>query len=299
MKTLLTTLALGFSSAFAAPFSFVALGDMPYGGKPENYAAFDRLIATVNRTAPSFTVHVGDIKSGSTSCADAELLKVRTQFNTFEQPLIYTPGDNEWTDCHREKAGKFNPLERLSFLRSNFFDGKQSLGKTPMPLTTQPNYPENSRWTQGGVVFTTLHVIGSNNGLERTPEMAAEYFPRNAANLAWLLQAFAQAKSIDAKAVVVFAQADLWDPAPLAPTSGLIDTVNALREQAKAFGKPVLFVHGDSHVTRLDQPFNTYDDSSAPNFWRLEVPGDQRVAAIKVTVDPEDPAVFAYRLLLP
>ena len=37
-----------------------------------------------------------------------------SEFNNFEAPFIYTPGDNEWTDCHRENNGSFDPIERLT-----------------------------------------------------------------------------------------------------------------------------------------------------------------------------------------
>ena len=51
-------------------------------------------------------------------------------------------------------------------------------------------FRENVRWTYGGALFVTLHVIGSNNNLGRTPVMDAEYAERTAANLAWMRQAF-------------------------------------------------------------------------------------------------------------
>ena len=76
-----------------------------------------------------------------------------------------------------------------------FFQGDQSLGRRTIRLTRQSEdtryakFRENVRWTQGDVLFVTLHVIGSNNNLGRTPEMDAEYSERNAANLAWMRQA--------------------------------------------------------------------------------------------------------------
>ncbi len=75
-------------------FSFVALGDMPYN-IPGDYQKFDRLIAAVNRMKPSFTLHVGDIKSGSQPCSDEIFQKTLDQFQTFDGALVYTIGDNE------------------------------------------------------------------------------------------------------------------------------------------------------------------------------------------------------------
>ena len=35
--------------------------------------------------------------------------------------VVLTPGDNEWTDCHRVAAGEYQPLERLAKLREVFY----------------------------------------------------------------------------------------------------------------------------------------------------------------------------------
>ena len=73
---------------------------------------------------------------------------IRAEFDRFEMPLLYTPGDNEWTDCHRVAAGMFNPLERLDVLRDVFFDAPgQTLGADPLPVASQDaiGFPENRR----------------------------------------------------------------------------------------------------------------------------------------------------------
>lgn len=153
----------------AAPFSFVALGHMPYT-LPGDHARFERLIDSVNAMRPAFTLHVGNIKGGSTECSDANFQKVLGEFGMFDGPLISTIGDNAWTDCHREKAGKCDPPERLARVRQMFFKDANSFGKTKLPLTRQAAsgpMVENARWVRGSVVFATIHVVGSNNGFER------------------------------------------------------------------------------------------------------------------------------------
>ena len=69
---------------------------MPYR-LPADYVRFENLIQQVNQEKPAFSVHVGDFKSGSTLCSDEYFNKIHAYFETFSQPLIYTPGDNEWT----------------------------------------------------------------------------------------------------------------------------------------------------------------------------------------------------------
>ena len=56
-----------------------------------------------------------------------------------------------------------------------FFADKKSLGQRKFELEQQPEFPENLRWRRGGVLFLTLHIVGSNNNLGRTPEGDAEY----------------------------------------------------------------------------------------------------------------------------
>ncbi len=100
-------------------FKFVALGDMPYS-IPDDYVRYERLINVINGVNPSFTIFVGDTKSGSSECSDQNNQKAKGYFNQFTSPLIYSIGDNEWTDCHRISAGGYDPIERLSSLRANF-----------------------------------------------------------------------------------------------------------------------------------------------------------------------------------
>lgn len=296
-KHLISLSILVLSQAFAAQHTFIAIGDTPYGLKPEDYAKLERLIGRINQIQPAFTVHVGDVKNGSTPCSDEVILKSRDMLNTFKNPLIYTPGDNEWTDCHREKAGKYNPLERLTFVRKNFFQNGMSLGQSPVKLDSQSanalysKFVENTRWDRDGVQYVTLHVIGSDNNLQRNLESAQEFFERNTANMAWLKETFQKASSNNAKALVLFMQADMLS----ALSPGFTDMLAELKTQVAAFKKPVLLVHGDSHVFTIDRPFNTDADNSAPNLTRLEVPGDGRVYGIQVGIDTEDAGVFSFK----
>ncbi|MFM2422240.1 MAG: hypothetical protein RL291_770, partial [Pseudomonadota bacterium] len=119
------------------PFTFFVMGDVPYR-IPQDMPKFERLLAAANALKPAFSVHVGDIKSSSEPCTDEYFKSILTRFGRLEHPLIYTPGDNEWTDCSRERAGKFDPRERLSKVRELFYaKPSESLGKAPMPVESQ------------------------------------------------------------------------------------------------------------------------------------------------------------------
>jgi hypothetical protein len=292
----------------AEALKFVAIGDMPYGDPVQVYPRFKRLIAAINKRGPAVTIHVGDIKSGSTPCTDA-LLKEQLDFlNSFEKALVYTPGDNEWTDCHRASAGQFDPLERLARLREMFFKAPQSLGKAPIPIERQSDlmpaykdFVENSRFNKGGVQFATLHVVGSNNGLEpRDPAAASEFFSRDQANITWLRDTFAKARKEGAAAVVIAMQADMFEfdfghfgkDEHLAH-SGFRNIADALVKEANAFSRPTLLIYGDSHSFRVHTPFR----KRAPALLGLEVFGEDQMHAVEVTIDTDDPAVFSFRPL--
>lgn len=286
-------------------FSFVALGDMPYN-IPADYQKFDRLIAAVNRMKPAFTIHVGDIKSGSQPCSDEIFQKTLDQFQTFDGALVYTPGDNEWTDCHRRQAGGFDPRERLKRVRQMFYpDPGKSLGKTPVAVESQGKlmpefsaYVENSRFEKNGVLFIGIHVVGSNNGFEAIdPEAAKEFFERDKANVAWLDAGFRRAQEIGAKAVVVFMQAEFdqarFPNGSMPRQSGFTNVLDAIDKGATAFGKPVLVVNGDEHFIEL-KPLKNSRGKPIANVLKLMVYGENDVHAVRVIVDPDSAGVFGF-----
>ena len=87
---------------------------------------------------------------------------------------------------------------------------------SPTPLCLGVNGPtpcvENRRWFHGGVTFATLNVQGSCNNLCDTAPDPKEFAARNAADIAWLQETFAEAKARGSAAVMLIAQADPgWD----------------------------------------------------------------------------------------
>lgn len=281
----------------AAELHFVALGDLPYGSDEVAGSNYRNLIDSINRTEPRFSIHVGDFKSGSTLCSDEEFQRQRRHFDRFSRPVVFTPGDNEWTDCHRKSNGSFDPLERLAKLRSLFFTPYQSLGATTMPVESQsvvhpkfPRYIENQRWVIDEVLFITVHIVGSNNNFEtRDPKAVEEFFERDAANLAWINAGFDLASTRKIEAVIVAFQADVFESASHEATfprhSGFLNVVGeTLLPRAAQFGKPVLLINGDSHRFRFDRPFSLNRNRLA-NVYQLIVPGAQDVRAVRVSID--------------
>ena len=296
------------TGATAAEFTFVALGDMPYGPREQAYPAFKALIAEINRRAPVFTFHLGDTKSGLDSCSDEVLLEQRDFMNSFAAALVYTPGDNEWTDCHRLLAGAYDPLDRLRFIREHYFPTALSLGGQPVRVERQADvmpgfepFVENSRFNWRGVWFVTAHVVGSNNNFDAVEgsDATGEFLARDEANRVWLADSFDKAEAADADAAVVAIHADMFgdgfDPKQetFAPYSGYKRFVEIFIRKTQSFRKPVLLMFGDSHVYRVFRPF----PRSAGNLTAVEVYGAEHMHAVEITVDPATVPVFTFRPL--
>jgi hypothetical protein len=300
--------------------TYAVIGDFPYG--PEKRAEMPGLIAMINADpAVERVIHLGDIKAGSSSdCSDAYFADIRAQFDTFDDPLVYTPGDNEWTDCHvaSKNNGLYTPTERLVAIRNLFFPQVgRTLGVRSAQVTSQAEvdpanaqYVENVMWTRADVVFTVINVQGSNDdkaswgtplpaNASSFPSQAEERATRSQANAAWVARAFDRAKS--AKAVVIMLQADMWDAT--AALDGFDDLVTLIGTLAAQFGKPVLLLEGDSHIFRVDQPFTPSsplfalhpNTPVAPNVTRLVVNGSSsRTEYVRLTINPSAQDVFTW-----
>ncbi len=324
------TLSLGFSplAAQPQPFQFAAIGDIGYSKKSED--EFTRMIAAMNLQPLAFVVHIGDFQADprpynanpdrvSMPCTDDSLKKVLGQFQASAHPFFLTPGDNDWADCHLLKAIKVDPLEQLAKVRSLLFPEGRSLGQRTLAVTSHAQQPAFSKfrgnlaWTHNDVSSMTMHITGSNDNKGRTPEMDAEANERTQANLAWMKNAFTQAKTRNSHGLVLIMQANSgfethWTtslkdryfrlfpgvtPPKESPPSGFDDILNAVEAEMQAYDKPVLFIHGDTHIFHISKPLVSKKTRRfVDNFTRLEVFGDPDSHWVKVSVDPANPALF-------
>lgn len=277
-------------------FSFIAFGDMPYF-MPQDGGKFSELISYLNRRDQAFNVFVGDIKASETDCSDSIYYAMYDYFNQSEKPLIYTPGDNEWTDCETRPVHPADAWERLDFVRQVFFKDSTGLGKEKIQLQWQSGYPgykkfvENNLWSYGGITFATLHVVGSNNHYfpGGSDEENAEYNERNKANLFWLREAFEKAAKDKSPGIVLFLHADMFTAD--GDISGFQDFLTELNSLTKKFGKPVLVVNGDSHKFLVDKPFMN-GNKTVMNFTRIQVFGEYDMEAVKIRIDTTSPELF-------
>src|ERR1044071_3209858 len=306
------------------PYTLAVIGDTPYG--PEKLAAFPALTDLINSDPNvDLVAHLGDIKAGSSSpCTNQYIDSIRVLFDRFKDPFVYTPGDNEWTDCHvgSKNNGLYTPTERLQFVRQVFFPvAGQTIGGRKKQVLTEADdpanaqYVENTLWMESQVVFAALNVPGSNDDKASWgtvlpadaagyPSQGTERATRAQANSAWLDRAFAIASENDAAAVVLLFQADLWDPT--ASLNGFDTLVVTIWDLAAAFGKPVLLLDGDSHVFRVDYPYSAASPLRsvhpstpiAENVTRIVVEGSAagRTEYLRLTIDPQtkDGPLFSY-----
>jgi hypothetical protein len=294
---LAATLAVGSAHAQGS-FSFAVIGDTPYFQIEAQ--GFVTMLRELDAEPLAFVVHVGDIKRASVPCSDALYLERKAWFEASRHPLVYIPGDNEWTDCH---ATGSDPLERLAALRRIFYPGAESLGQHRIVLERQSSDPrfsefrENVRWESGEVLFVGLNVPGSNNNLGRTAKMDAEHRRRMAAVFDWLDASVRLAERNRSAGLVILFHADAGFGGKRRGRHGAPDGYRELREvllaQARRFSRPVLLVHGDEHRFRDDHPLR--DPASGKplaNFTRVEVPGSPAAAPVVIDVDPARTQVF-------
>jgi hypothetical protein len=196
------------STVFAQPlpgsYTLAVYGDAPYGTTPTDTAEFNATPAFIDsiNADPSvgLVVHVGDIHSGKQFCTESYDQSIATLWSAYRKPLVYTPGDNEWTDCHKagEGGGTYDattgtvkhvidpatgqpvdyaggdPLANLNLVRSLFFAkpghtlGQDSLvlSQSQVPSFAHPTdrqYVENVLFLRAGVLFVAVNLPGGSN----------------------------------------------------------------------------------------------------------------------------------------
>lgn len=295
--------ALGTAATTYADTVFAVVGDVPYGDKA--LARFPELVQSMEQAKPDFVIHVGDIKGGSAPCTDEMLTSRVSAINDIKLPVVFIPGDNDWTDCHRRRAGRYQPLERLQFLRRIAYpEIGVSLGSPTMEVQSQATqagteeFVEHQFWTKDSVSFLTLHVLGSDNGLadfkSRSSADDNEAKSRIAASIGWLKQGFSQA--VDSDAIVIAIHGNPFGMserrASKYPVNPYGEFLSTLREGATDFNKPVLLIHGDTHDYKFDQPVEDANSQAIANIYRLEGIGSPDIGWVEVTIKPNQPSTF-------
>lgn len=186
------------------PLTVAVYGDAPYGTTPsdtEEFVATPAFIDSINADPDvALVIHVGDIHSGKQFCTEEYDRSVYALWTKFVDPLVYTPGDNEWSDCHKKAEGggaynpatqqidyvldpngvpvdyaKGDPVANLALIRSIFFPRPNvTLGMHKRLVLSQSlaydrrhpsdrKFVENVLWLQAGVLFVAIDLPGGSN----------------------------------------------------------------------------------------------------------------------------------------
>jgi hypothetical protein len=295
-------------------------GDAPYAltvGDNTQFTKQPAFIDSINADPKvQRVIHVGDIHSSKTFCSAPYNDSIFAQWTQFQDPLVFTPGDNEWADCHKPSEGSSDPLTNLALVRSRFFPVPgQTLGVHKAPVLSQArffdprhqtdsNYVENVIWAQSDVLFVTVNIPGGSNNDQdpwfkaptASPAQQQEVADRTGADIRWLDTAFGLARLGHFQAVVITTQADMWDldGNPPSHIAGYDPFVNKIASDTTAFRRPVLMLNGDSHIYKSDNPLSASDPlnplhpgHNVQNFHRVVVHGETLpLEWLRLGIDP-------------
>ncbi len=281
--------------AHGETWQFAVIGDVPYSARERH--ELPRMLEAIADTNVALIAHIGDIKNGQARCDDEVFLDRQQLFNASRVPFVFVPGDNEWTDCSRISNGAYDPLERLATLRSLFWQRPDSLGRKTIPLERQPGaYPEHSRFRLGPVLFVTLNLPGPDNNFGWQDDASADFRDRNPAVLRWLKESFALARREKMAGVVLLFQANpgFRHFAQGLPHRGFREFLETVRRETLAFPGQVVAVHGDTHVSRIDQPLRDGNGKRIANFTRVETFGYPLMGWTRGIIDTDSPALFRF-----
>lgn len=263
----------------------IILSDMPYSAKEKQMlqGPNGNLYRLINQQKPSVVMHLGDLKNGQSSCTKALLSEHKALLDqVYPGKIIYTPGDNDWTDCDRSSLTQhFDELDSLDFLLKLMYQTSPFLTRNLAKVKSQPTQVENSLWINDRIAISTLHIVGTSNGRANVKQSSLheainKVDIRDNLNLDWLNTIATHAKDFDA--LIIGFQADIYQSAviksaacQLSPTKSC-DAFARYRQAfdklAQRIKKPILISHGDTGDFCFEQ-LNNY-------LWRLNAAGDFR-----------------------
>jgi hypothetical protein len=145
--------ALASAGGSGGPLTVAVYGDSPYGvaayppgGQSGDTAELQKspaFISTINADpSVSEVIHAGDIHSGKDFCTEAYDNQIASLWQQFRKPVVYTPGDNEWSDCHKATS-LARPGEGGGFYSSGVLNyiGTSGLTTDPDPARARNQRP--------------------------------------------------------------------------------------------------------------------------------------------------------------
>ncbi len=213
-------------------FEFMVIGDSPYSS-----GEFTDLVDILSNipAETQFVVHLGDVKSGSSSVDITTYFDdVATTLKTSTVPLFIVLGDNEYNDMS-------DPEASLTEWKSSFLYFDQNWSHS-LGVVYQDVRQENFSFVVDDTLFIGLNMVGSSI------HDADEWATRSADNLVWVEDMFGQFGATSSNAVL-FGHAT-------PKHSGYQDFEAGFLTIAQDFDKPILYLQGDTHTWDLVTPWS-------------------------------------------
>jgi len=245
------------------PINFSIFADIPYGSSET-----DELILQVADhnlySSSELVVHLGDIKSGTSSCPQSNYTDVADILKQLKVPAYIIPGDNEWTDCS-------NPSQAWGYWMSHFSNLEDNFCGAPQ-TQHQSVRPENFAFVKSGVLFVGINLpageLSTSEGNTRMQQ-----------NADWVNEQL-DANISQVRAAVVFGHAGNESP------RGFF--FDQFKLSVADFGKPVLYMMGNDHSFRRDDGW-----LSTSNLTRITLDDGFPSLPLQLTVDMSGANMFA------
>lgn len=292
LATLVLTLPFGPAARAQAPrYTFAVVANVVTSQRDE--PAAQRLIDAIGLDPQSaFVVYDGNLKGAREVCADSLYAQRHAMLDASRAPLIFEPGQQDWVGCGTSASGAYDPVERLDLLRQTFFSDPTTLGQNPLALTRESEVPrfrpyrENVRWQLGDTVFLAMNVPDGNNHFLNAGGRNGEFEDRVIANGFWLEHAAEYAKRRNARAILIFIQANplpereertdrfSWLRFGHRTRDGYVEFRHSLIKLAETFRGPIVLIHtADTKLARgfmIDQPLRNEKGGKVANVTRIE-----------------------------
>ena len=241
------------------PLTFAATGDGPYADV--DWTLLPQYFAAEKADGRArYLLHAGDLLRGVQTFDDAYSARVVDLYRQSSIPVMFVPGDNEWND-------EPDPDAAWAIWSRDFMHFSEQFPDAPK-LARQEGHPENIAWLDEGVLFIGINLVGGRM------HDVEEWAYRHRANAEWVEHQL-DTLGASAYAVVVLGQA--------APKLRHEDFFRRFVPAVEAYGKPVLYLHGDGHKWIYEESWR------APNLLRIQVDQVTKARPVHFTVRPDQP----------
>lgn len=257
-----------------ARFSFTVI-DQPAQGKNfslrENMARLD--------TQPVAFAVVNGIRAKDEPCSDTLYQERKSILETANKPLFLSLAGSDWIGCKNRESQDIS-MERLLRLREILSENDDSFGATALPLVRQSHntryadYPENTCWRHGDILFATLNLPAENNHYLNAAGRNNEFEERLIANRYWLKRLFTLANRRHLEGIVLFTDGNPFkhpSSENAASCDGFRETRQLLAALAGSFPGKILLIHSDTpHTGKTIRWENNLGIAAATPAW-LEI----------------------------